>query len=149
MAKATVKIICKECGKEFEATATKYNRREADAWEAWAVEHITTCPECKKAAAQAKAKSRTAQIIGKITAAAGVELVALTGSEKQIAWAEDLRAASIVDFVDTYGLTDEEIGDNAAMLAQTINSEPSAKWWIDNRDVDAYDRLNKLAERMM
>lgn len=149
MAKASVKIICKECGKEFEATATKYNRREADAWEAWAIEHITTCPECKKAAAQAKAKRREAEIIGKLTAASGKELIALTGSEKQIAWAEDLRAASIVDFIATYALTDDEIGDNAEMLMQTLNSETTAKWWIDNRDVDAYDRLNKLAERMM
>ena len=99
MAKATVKIICKECGKEFEVTANKYNRREADAWEAWAVEHVTICPECKKAAAQAKAQRRVAEIIGKLTATSGMELVVLTGSEKQIAWAEDLRSASIVDFI--------------------------------------------------
>lgn len=149
MARATVKIICKECGKEFEATATKYNRREADAWEAWAIEHITTCPECKKAAAQAKAKRRETEIIGKLTAASGMDLVDLTGSEKQIAWAEDLRAESIVAYVNENGLTDDEIADNAAMLMQVISTESTAKWWIDNRGLHACERLEELAARMM
>lgn len=149
MAKATVKVICKECGKEFEVTANKYNRREADEWEAWAIEHITTCPECKKAAAQAKAKSRAAEIIGKLTAASGMELVALAGSEKQVAWAEDLRATSIIAYINEYGLADGEIADNAAILMQVVNAETSAKWWIDNRGRNAAERIDELAARMM
>lgn len=46
MAKATARCTCKYCGAEFTKTAIKYNRREADSWEEWAVEHFDECPSC-------------------------------------------------------------------------------------------------------
>lgn len=53
MAKASVKIICKHCGKEFTHSKKCYSRKEADSYEAWAVSHIDMCPECR-AKAQAE-----------------------------------------------------------------------------------------------
>lgn len=46
MAKATAHCKCKVCGAEFEKTAIKTNRAEADVWEKWAEETITLCPSC-------------------------------------------------------------------------------------------------------
>lgn len=50
------------------------------------------------------------------------DLPALEGSEKQIAWAENIRAK----FAASLALTGEKMPDG-------IFFETSAKWWIDNR----------------
>ena len=46
MAKATAHCRCEICGSEFEKTATKANRRDADSWVEWAEENYTVCPSC-------------------------------------------------------------------------------------------------------
>lgn len=46
MAKATAVCTCKKCGGTFEKSVKKANRREADAWEAWAVKTFDICPKC-------------------------------------------------------------------------------------------------------
>ena len=63
------------------------------------------CPACRKAAAD------------KAAAEAGLPL--LTGSEKQVAWAAEIRERAL-------RLVPAE-------RAAVIRSEQSAKWWIDNR----------------
>jgi len=69
------------------------------------------CPDCWKAEQEHKA-AETAERIKEMN------LPALTGSEKQIAWAESLRAKYI----------------GKAEYTISVNSEASAKWWLDNRD---------------
>lgn len=71
-----------------------------------------------------------------------MECPTLEGSEKQVAWAEDIRAGfqECVDWIErckTYG----EIGSRdyfesvaVRMLAAHILRQASAKWWIDNRN---------------
>ena len=46
MAKATAICTCKKCGETFEKSVKKANRREADAWEVWAVKTFDICPKC-------------------------------------------------------------------------------------------------------
>lgn len=48
MAIARVTLTCSKCGKQFEVTAKKRNRRECDSFEAWAADNIDTCPDCRK-----------------------------------------------------------------------------------------------------
>ena len=46
MAKARAICKCKHCGATFEKTNKLYNRKTADSWEAWAIEHFDLCPDC-------------------------------------------------------------------------------------------------------
>lgn len=64
MAKATATLTCKFCGKEFEKTAIKYNRREADDWIKWAEANFDTCPSCyhKKCVEEEKAAGLIAKV---------------------------------------------------------------------------------------
>jgi hypothetical protein len=69
------------------------------------------------------------------------ELVALEGSEKQVAWAIRLRMERI-EQIHNYiargahlnGYTPEEIARVRAAFLQSINEQTQAKWWIDIRD---------------
>lgn len=63
MAKATAICTCKVCGKKFEKTATKHNRKEADEWEAWAEWSITLCPECWKKEQRKKENAQPLRLV--------------------------------------------------------------------------------------
>lgn len=124
MAKASVEIICEECGKEFTHEHICRNRNEADSYEEWARENITTCPACwykaKRAAEEKRAEEATKD----------VELSELTGSEKQVAWAEKIRRAAIATVLESGRTITEQV-------YAVINSITDARWWIDNRfDID-------------
>lgn len=70
------------------------------------------------------------------------ELPALTGTEKQIAWANDIRARFIagLDAADAYVVTHTEIRnaepviDGLAYIREFIASVQNARWFIDYRD---------------
>lgn len=139
MAKAIAICTCAKCGKQFEKTAVKRNRREADSWEEWAVAAYTTCPECEQAE-----REKEAERLADEAKEAG--LPALTGSHKQVVWAEQIRGAfleSIDKFwtmvnAGQYGdLQDEKTRCAAKRFDATLNYILSAKreaaWWIDNR----------------
>ena len=144
MARATAMCTCSVCGKTFEKSTIRSNRREADSWEKWAEQAYTTCPECEQKEREAKAAelARQAQEDG---------LPELVGSPKQITWAEQLRAR----YIESSG---KELDDMLEMIRQrkaagrkTEKRELAAKrfdatrtyilttissshWWIDNRD---------------
>jgi len=75
------------------------------------------------------------------TAAAGNQaqgLPALTGSEKQIVWAEQLRCeamrrATAAATTQAAGQHESLRDDLEAMAARIISRQVSAKWWIDQR----------------
>ncbi len=77
------------------------------------------CPACRAAAAQNRLP----------------ELPALVGTEKQVAWASEMRLAALSDRVAT--LAAAGIEDNLipyALKALSIaQRQTKAKWWIDNR----------------
>lgn len=82
MAKATATCTCETCGKEFTVEKICYNRRDADSWESWAVDHICECSDCyKKRTAEEARKEAKAYDLPEIEAV----------SEKQRAFADVLR----------------------------------------------------------
>lgn len=63
---------------------------------------------------------------------------ALTGSQKQIEWAEKIRAKAVE--IIMIGIADDGDAITAA-VADLIAAQTKAAWWIDNRD-----RLNARAD---
>lgn len=100
MAKATAKCTCVRCGKAFTVEKACYNRRDADACEAWASAHMDECPECRRARAAAEANEAAEEVIREYN------LPEITGStSKQIAYARDLRAKHLArkkDLIASY-----------------------------------------------
>lgn len=126
MAQARIEIICTECGCKFTHRKNCYNRDAVTRYEEWAAENITICPECyvkqKRAEERAALDAKTAEANKAIE---GMTLSELTGSEKQIAWATDIRARAAA--------TCKAAGGNDKFW-ELFNSKTEAKWWIDNRD---------------
>lgn len=133
MAMANVKLICKTCGNEFTWSKKCYSRRGADSSEAWARDNITLCPECAaKAYCEAEAAKHAEAVNG-----LSVELPEnLTGNEKQIAWAKDIREKYALMIQREY--INEAYDDlrvyYVKVLDVIIAENTSAKWWIDNRN---------------
>lgn len=126
MAQARIEIICTECGCKFTHRKNCYNRDAATKYEEWAAENITICPECygkqKRAEERARLDKQTEEAK---EASAGIELPELTGTEKQIAWAKDIRARAVKMFVDA------KANDGAWKL---FSNRTEAHWWIENRE---------------
>lgn len=148
MAKASVKLTCKECGCTFTSTKQCYNRADADEYEEWAAQNITTCPACYKAARQAAKEERV------MAEAEKLSLPELTGSDKQIKWAISIRS----DMLRKYSLSDgfaegKTVDDLRTVIddaiagkieatesditwmrtALALLTETSAKWFIEHR----------------
>lgn len=145
MAKASVVLKCKHCGEYF--THEKANIRtsgEARDYEDWAKEHIDTCPVCYAIAKRDEEIAKSKEL------SKSFNLSELSGSEKQISWAETIRAKALTsnatlrkysaeDIISSY----DKIKDNtsaynesavkAVKKAYKILTETSAKWFIDNR----------------
>ena len=132
MAKATVTLVCKTCGKEFTTSVIKRNRSEADSWEEWSKKNICECPECYKSRRNAEDLAEAKQIL------AGVTFAELTGSDKQIKWANDIRAKQIAKLIKQHG--QPKPGFWAA-----VNKLTDATFWIDNRS-DEWATEKKIRE---
>lgn len=76
------------------------------------------CAECRAAEAAEASK------------AAG--MAALTGSPKQIAWAEDIRGKTMDAVATLKTRTDDEAARKDRVIAY-LGGITSAEWWIDNR----------------
>lgn len=127
MAIANATCTCATCGKEFVIRVAKRNRADANSFEQWAAAHITECRECERKRVHEEAL------------AVSEGLPELTGSEKQIKWAIDIRAG----FIKTIrGI--KEFAKYAADMAAITAHKTEAKWWIDNRDWSP-DRLCEKA----
>lgn len=151
MAKTTFKYICGHDG-----SAIGRNRRDAD-YQAFRLAQ-QDCWECRKAAETAAA-AEAAQAHG---------LPALTGSPKQIAWAETIRhrvlarlAEAIADLPRTAEMAASlprgqrlpqdvvgEITDAAALVENEIHSITESKIWIEkNFPAEARRLLDEIEER--
>jgi len=65
----------------------------------------------------------------------GIKNAELNGSEKQIAWAEQIRAEQIhllMDQITTGNVKDAKKGEYLG-LVQALADVTAAKWWIDYR----------------
>ena len=79
------------------------------------------CKECWKAE-QAQAAQETAKTF---------DLVQLEGSEKQVAWANDIRAKLFEKYGDQLKVAKDEKTKN---FMKFLVGQSSAKYWIDRRD---------------
>lgn len=75
------------------------------------------CPHCRALAAQSEAKSN--------------DMVNLEGSEKQIAWASDIREKA-VNVVEKF-MAEAVNREMAQKLVDMMMAESKASYWIDNR----------------
>ena len=100
MAKATATCRCATCGKQFVVSKDCFSRSDADGWSAWASEHMTECPDCRRLRVKFDAAAKAAPIVWEC------ELPEITGaSDKQIAYARDLRSRYLAekgDLVPSY-----------------------------------------------
>lgn len=141
MAKAKVTLTCPKCGKSFTRTKEVANSSEKFSWEAWMKANYSgVCPDCYE---QEKAAKKAEEI-----REAGKAFPNLSGSEKQIAWAEKIRHEFLKD---AKAEVDASVGQKKKVLHGYYNffcSRNSAAWWIDNREQMkrgiysiAYDKL--------
>lgn len=137
MAKARATCTCATCGKTFEVTAYKSNSREARKFEEWAEANITECRDCEQKRLAEKYAAENAMAA---KAAADKDWPELTGSEKQIAWANTIREAGMTELLRKLGLAKKHTDYTGEMdrisdiaVREMINNT-KASWWIDNRN---------------
>ncbi|MFY9191045.1 MAG: hypothetical protein WAN89_07285 [Lawsonella sp.] len=105
----------------------KYSERERKI--EWMEQGV--CPDCYKAQQEAK---RAAENKAAAVAAADAGLPALKGSEKQINWANSIRAGLIAGLEKIRALAIEANQPQAIVgTIDAIINNDSAKFWIDNR----------------
>lgn len=131
MAKAVATCKCKICGTTFEKVAVKRNTREADSWKSWAERTFDICPACED-------KQQEEKVARLAEEAKASGLLELTGSPKQIAWAEQIRADQMKK-IDAY-LEQAKVACDAEtlkrienVLSYILQHKANAGWWIDNR----------------
>ena len=133
MAKAVATCKCKICGTTFEKVAVKRNTREADSWKSWAERTFDICPACEDRQYEEKA----ARLAEEAKASGMPEL---TGSPKQIAWAEQIRAGKMKE-IGEYLEQAKEACDAETLkriehvLGYIRQNMAKASWWIDNRNL--------------
>lgn len=140
MAMATVEIRCTVCGETFTHSKNCHSRKEADSYEAWAAENVTVCPHCYAEQKRKEAEKRAAEREEK---AAKYPLCELSGTEKQVKWANSIRAKFVDEIVKTYELEGDED------IVNYFNAKSEARYWIDNRNNDfgkIVEDLNKAFE---
>ena len=143
MAKATVTCTCCECGKSFTASKILASRDQANNWEEWAKSNIIQCDDCRekereeeKAAANAKAAE----------AAKEFELPELSGSPRQIEWANTIRVAYFKSYSKIVAKYSELLSSERQQCEVEFKSflevaehlfatKTSGSFWIENRDL--------------
>ena len=137
MAMAKAECRCATCGKDFFATKRSYNRRDADSWENWAVKNMTECQECRNARI---ARERAEAAVMAAEDAQELGLPDLEGSEKQIAWAMQIRKRALDKLNDALeemlpmlaaDEVDRETVDRCRSFINWISEKNKAKWWIE------------------
>ena len=128
MAKA--QCHCAVCGNDFEIKVKRRNSEEAASFEEWATKNITVCRDCERKMKKKEDHERALENSD--------GLPALEGTEKQIAWAFDIRGK----FTDFSFLDDRSKG---FFIEHYLQGKTSAKWWIDHRgSSNARDMLYHL-----
>lgn len=132
MAKAVATCKCRFCGNTFEKVAVKRNTREADSWKSWAERTFDICPACED-------KQQEEKVARLAEEAKASGLPELTGSPKQIAWAEQIRADQMKK-IDAY-LEQAKVACDAEtlkrierVLSYIRQNMAKASWWVDNRN---------------
>lgn len=137
MAKAKAFCRCATCGNEFTREKICGNRREADSWEAWAENHFDECPDCYQTRVRMERQEENAAA-AEANKTAG--LPGLTGSPKQVAWAESIRSHGLEYAGSKFSKTSEQ----AQQILEWLRGQSKAVWWIEHRW--AFDTVSGLVE---
>lgn len=129
-------FYCEECGEIYSRpTYDRLSSRSTkDFWNKIVGEKYGLCRECYK-------KQKALDLQKKSEA---LELPALTGTEKQIKWATEIRILKY-DASKSYW---EESNDKRLEMLRQLFSIPQAKFWIDNRNFDIIDIINRMKTRL-
>ena len=128
--------IVRSCGHKEEVNiAGKQDQRDSKV----AFESSKSCYPCWKAQQNAE---RAKEVVGLAADAVAAGLPALTGSEKQISWAEKIRAERMPEIERVLercksvvaGQKHFEFMQKAIPFLESCKQEVSAKWWIDHRE---------------
>lgn len=147
MAKYTV---TRSCG--HEETVALVGKTKDREWRLERVEPYKLCYECYQEDLQRKREEANKEAA---EAAKDNNFPALTGTEKQIPWAETIRQRIMAD-IDALVYTGPKLkGRNELAIQeayQSIRNKTSAHWWIDRRylkgEFDLEELLNKEYEAM-
>jgi len=96
------------------------------------------CPACRRKAEKAALEEQNAAL----------NLPALAGSEKQVAWATDIRAAvvqAVRELFEARRIPEAE-GWKKSVMRDAIAAETSAKFWIEKRFVPPLEMARRLGE---
>ena len=143
MAKATAICECKVCGKKIVVEHECCNRQEANRWEQWAVNQYDICPDCL-------AEQRKEEEAARREARGAKGILSLTGTVKQIAWAEEIRDKFENDIEREIEQREkrikklQDIGENIDKATETLEkirvtndyilaNYTDSKWWIELR----------------
>lgn len=120
MAKASVELVCSGCGKMFRHEKICRNQEDTNSYEVWAQDNISLYPKCYS---NRMKQDKLRKCEGKIS---DRELVPLSGTEKQVAWANEIRTQMVALLVGK----SQDVSDD---VWEAINRFTSAGFWIDNR----------------
>jgi hypothetical protein len=106
------------------------------------------CPDCYAKNREAERQTERQQAV-----IANQGLIALIGSEKQIAWAETIRASMLKGSADIAARAAEQMesdnpdrrraGEFAIEIITQLCNEARATWWISNRESTLQDEIRK------
>ncbi len=141
MAKYTV---TRACG--HEETVVLFGKLKDREWRLENVEPQKLCNECYQAelARRREESNREAAEVAKEQG-----LPALTGTEKQIPWAETIRQqmlADIDEFIYKYVKIEHRNDSKLLEAVEHIRNKTEARWWIDNRGMNMPHELRHLLE---
>lgn len=127
MAKGTATCTCKYCGKTFEVSKVCGNRKAADEFVAYAEANFDECPECRAARIE-KEREEANRKSAENAAAAGYP--ELTGTQKQVAWANTIRDK----FLSGEFAEEKFSAEGKLFRAWMIKTQTNAADWIDHRN---------------
>ncbi len=136
--------VTRACGhEEIVALVGKVKNRE---WRLENVEPSKFCHDCYQAelARQREKENREAAEVAREN-----NLPGLTGTEKQIAWAESIRQQLLADIDEfIYKQIKAEYRNDPKLLEaiKRIKSKTNASWWIDNRGMKTSYEFKQLLE---
>ncbi len=144
MAKYTV---TRSCG--HEETVVLFGPGKQRDWRLESVEPYKLCSECYQAELKRKREETNREAA---EAAKESGLPALTGTEKQVAWAETLRMqmlALIDEAIYTHIKADQRGDIRLLDAVESIKAKTDARWWIENRqELSARDMIALIAKEM-
>ena len=134
--------VTRSCGHdEIVNLVGKHSQRE------WRLENVEPSKLCYECYQQKLAEERERENREAAEAAKDMHLPVLTGTEKQVAWAETIRQQLLADIdVFIYKRTRGEMNPQLLGALEQVKSRAEARWWIDNRGMDMSHEFRRLLE---